>query len=299
MDSLLPIGELARRTGLSVKTIRAWSDAGLVPPEARTPAGYRRYGAEAAARLELIGTLRELGLDRAAIRAVLARESSPAEAAAVHAEALEVEIRALRRRQAVLTIAARRGSDATELALLHRLAVLSVEEQDHLVGDFVKAVFGEGLRAPWTAGVVRSLTPELPADADRERIEAWIEWAELARDPEFRALLRTMAEEYEAGRAADGPPRPDPVARVRTVVAPALAAGLAPGDPGAAPVVAAVLACGEAGALLARLEGVNDPRRDRHQELLARINGWPPPEPLAPVVAWAIEALRQSASVRK
>ena len=56
------IGELARRTGLSVKTIRFYSDQGLVVPASRTPAGYRRYGPEAVPRLALVRTLRELGL---------------------------------------------------------------------------------------------------------------------------------------------------------------------------------------------------------------------------------------------
>ena len=37
----LTIGQLARRTGLSVKTIRWYSDQGLVPPAGRTASGYR------------------------------------------------------------------------------------------------------------------------------------------------------------------------------------------------------------------------------------------------------------------
>ncbi|MFJ1456741.1 MerR family transcriptional regulator [Nocardia sp. N2S4-5] len=35
------IGQLARRTGLSARTIRFWSDAGIIPPTARSPGGYR------------------------------------------------------------------------------------------------------------------------------------------------------------------------------------------------------------------------------------------------------------------
>jgi len=42
-DNQLRIGELARLTGLQVKTIRFWSDEGLVPPDGRTPASYRLY----------------------------------------------------------------------------------------------------------------------------------------------------------------------------------------------------------------------------------------------------------------
>ncbi len=55
------IGELARLSGLSVKTIRFYSDRGLVPPAERTGAGYRVYDERALARLELIRALRELG----------------------------------------------------------------------------------------------------------------------------------------------------------------------------------------------------------------------------------------------
>ncbi|GAA0238150.1 hypothetical protein GCM10009539_24280 [Cryptosporangium japonicum] len=62
MDVLYSIGELARRTGLSVRTIRFYADAGVVPATTRSGAGYRQYDADAVARLELVRTLRDLGL---------------------------------------------------------------------------------------------------------------------------------------------------------------------------------------------------------------------------------------------
>ena len=43
--------------------------------------------------------------------------------------------------------------------------------------------------------------------------------------------------------------------------------------------------------LLARLEAVNDPRRERYLTLLTVINGWPAPESLTPVLDWSIQAL--------
>ncbi|WP_239162132.1 MerR family DNA-binding transcriptional regulator [Acrocarpospora phusangensis] len=49
--TLYTIGALARRTGLTVKTIRFYSDAGIVPPTGRSPAGYRLYDLHALARL--------------------------------------------------------------------------------------------------------------------------------------------------------------------------------------------------------------------------------------------------------
>src|SRR5690606_20328837 len=95
-EELFPIGELARRTGLTVKTVRFWSDEGLVPPATRTAAGYRMYGQEALARLALVRTLRELGVDLRTVQRVLEREVSVAEVAAAHADALDAQIRMLR-----------------------------------------------------------------------------------------------------------------------------------------------------------------------------------------------------------
>ena len=48
---LFTIGQLADRTGLAVRTIRFWSDAGLVTPAGRSAGGYRLYDAEAQAEI--------------------------------------------------------------------------------------------------------------------------------------------------------------------------------------------------------------------------------------------------------
>ncbi|REK89161.1 MerR family transcriptional regulator [Streptomyces inhibens] len=82
----------------------SWSDADLLPPAARTSAGYRLYGPDAPARLEIARSLRELGIGTAAIRSVLHRElphslngmggpPSFAETAAQWADALDAQTR--------------------------------------------------------------------------------------------------------------------------------------------------------------------------------------------------------------
>jgi MerR HTH family regulatory protein len=58
------IGDLSRRSGLSVRTIRFSSDVGVVPASARSASGYRLYDVEAVARLDLVRTLAKLGLVR-------------------------------------------------------------------------------------------------------------------------------------------------------------------------------------------------------------------------------------------
>ncbi|MER7789065.1 MerR family transcriptional regulator [Streptomyces sp. NPDC097640] len=302
--TLYSIGQLARRTGLTVKTIRFYSDRGIVTPAGRSPAGYRLYDTDAVERLELVRTLRELGLDLATVRKVVDRELSAAEVAAAHAEALAVQIRTLRLRRAVLTAVAERGASTEEMALMHTLARLSEDERRSLIGEFLDAVFGGLAANPEFAGVRRSMTPELPESPEAEQVRAWVELAELSRDAEFRAGMRRVAEEQAAERNGAGPgPRRDIAAVVRERVGPALAAGVEPDSREAEPVVAGFVGhyaqlTGEPDdaalrrRLLARLESVDDPRRERYVRLLARVNGWPAPESLAPVLGWAGAALR-------
>ncbi|MFD8692012.1 MerR family transcriptional regulator [Streptomyces sp. NPDC059651] len=316
-DTHLSIGELARRTGLTVKAVRSYSDRGIVPPVGRTPAGYRRYGPDAVARLRLVRTLRTLGLDLHTIREAMERDTPLAEIAAAHAEALAVQIRVLNVRRAVLTTAARRESTPEEIDLMHRLARLSEEERQVLIRAFLDEVFigpgtgaGTGTeRGPGTrtalAGVMRSLTPQLPDDPTEEETEAWIELAELSQDPGFRAVMRRTAELHAAdrtGRTA-GVPGPGPEVVILDHAAPARAAGIDPHSAQAGPVVDAVTAayaqlCGRPDdaalqqRLLTRLDTVDDPRRERYLRLLAVVNRWPGPEPLSPELGWFRAALR-------
>ncbi|MET8528639.1 MerR family transcriptional regulator [Micromonospora sp. NPDC005172] len=299
-DERYTIGDLARRTGLSVKTIRYYADSGIVPPTDRSPAGYRLFDAEAVARLELVRTLRDLGVDLTSIRRVVDREVPLRDVAATHAQALAAQIRVLRLRQAVLTVAARRGAGPAEVDDLHRLARLTARERSQLVDDFLASVFTGD--PPTYPGVLVSMTPELPEDPTAEQVQAWVELAELCRDPAFRASMRRLARQHAADNDVPGLPRPDAVAVVRDGVAGALAAGLDPAGPEAEPVVAAVTSryarlrglpddADLRRRLLDRLVLANDPRRDRYLDLLSVINGWSGGGAVAPAVDWFIRAL--------
>ncbi|NGY61881.1 MerR family transcriptional regulator [Lentzea sp. NEAU-D13] len=298
-DALYSIGDLARRTGLTVKAIRFYADRGIVPPTDRSPAGHRLYGIEAVARLDLVRTLRDLGMDLATIRQVVDHEISLPEVAAAHAEALEVQIRVLRLRRAVLTTVAKRGSTLEEMDLMHKLAKLSDDERRRLIDDFLGAAFGDA--QPEFAGAIRSMTPELPDNPEAHQVEAWVELAELSQDLDFRASMRRIVDSHAASRAPGV--RRDPVAIVRDEVGPALAADVDPVSRHADPVVAAVMAqCAHVSGglddvdlrrrLLTRLEIANDPRRERYLQLLAVVNGWQAPESLTPALNWFIQALR-------
>ncbi|MDP9366578.1 MAG: MerR family transcriptional regulator [Chloroflexota bacterium] len=56
------IGELAERTGVTPRTIRYYEGLGLLRPGDRTAGGFRRYGDEHVARLQVIDRLKALGL---------------------------------------------------------------------------------------------------------------------------------------------------------------------------------------------------------------------------------------------
>ena len=263
----ITIGELARRTGLTVRILRFYADSGLVAPAARSDAGYRLYDADAAARAELVRTLRELGVDLPTIRRVLARELTVADVAAAHAAALETQIRVLRARRAVLQAAARRGSEPQEMKLMHRLARLTGDERRRIVAEFVDYVF-EGIDAD--SGIVRRMRaamPDLPDEPTDEQLEAWIELAELVSDDDFRATIRRMAERGAADRrAAEGAPDPADARRVADLVAgragAALDAGIDPAGPAAAP--------GRRGACRRLLRPPRPPRRPRVPRLARR-----------------------------
>jgi len=72
---LLKVGELARHTGLTVRTLHHYDAIGLLAPSARSEAGYRLYNAADIARLHAIQALRLLGLPLAEIGAVLGAEN--------------------------------------------------------------------------------------------------------------------------------------------------------------------------------------------------------------------------------
>ncbi|SED80992.1 DNA-binding transcriptional regulator, MerR family [Amycolatopsis tolypomycina] len=274
------IGELAHRTGLTVKAVRFYSDRGLVPPSGRNTAGQRRYDDAALARLDVIRVLRDLGIDLATIRRVIDGETTVAEVAAEHCAAVAAQIGVLQRRSAVLNAVANRGSRPEEAGLAHQRALLSEVERQCLIGDFLADALGD---RPELAGIARTLTPDLPADPSPEQAEAWIELAALMRDPEFRANLRRLADGLEAGL------RRDLTAEVRDAVTPAVAAGIVPKSPAAKAIVDGLGR--DPGELREWLRAVNDPRRERYLELLGVINGWAAPESLAPTFDWLAEAM--------
>ncbi len=272
------VGELARRTGLPARTIRFWTEIGALPPAGRSASGYRLYDAEGLARLELIATLRQLGVGLADIRRVLDRRATLAEVAAAHVRALDAQIDGLRLRRGVLAEVARRGSAAEEMVLMQRFAKLSDQQRKRLVDDFLEEVAGGVGTANGMVAQLLRARPELPDDPTPEQVHAWIELAELLSDPGFRRGVRALAAYTVAQRLAGAPPS----ARLakRMLRAAADAGGVAPESAEGAEVLDRLLDGGPSRAelleLLAPLEAVTEPRGARYWELVGVLHGWPP-----------------------
>jgi DNA-binding transcriptional MerR regulator len=68
----MKIGELAKLTLTSTKTIRFYEDSGLLPPPARSASGYRDYGPAIVDRLRFIHRGQAAGLTLQKVRQILA-----------------------------------------------------------------------------------------------------------------------------------------------------------------------------------------------------------------------------------
>ena len=83
------IGAAAEQAGMSVKTVRFYSDEGLIPIAGRTQGGYRLYHEHVVEELHLIQNLRGLGLPLGTIGNYLAAKRE----GACHCEELKQSIR--------------------------------------------------------------------------------------------------------------------------------------------------------------------------------------------------------------
>ncbi len=298
---LLTIGQLARRSGVPVRTIRFWSDEGVLPPTDRSTGDHRRYDAAVVARLDLVRTLRERGLGLDDVRRVLERERTVADVAAAHVAAIDGRIRALRAQRAVCRLLARGTTTEREATLVNDLARLSAAERQRLIDEFVDAAFADTDPAAPGAGIasaMRALPPELPDEPTAEQVQAWVELAELVADPAFRARVREMA---VAGARGAAPPAVDP-ALVQEHAGAAVAAGVAPDGPAAAGVLDRIVpreldAAGRA-ALADGVATFTDARVERYWQLLAVLAGRPPVPAAVPAFAWLVAALRARGPAR-
>ncbi|MFD5652767.1 MerR family transcriptional regulator [Streptomyces sp. NPDC127039] len=168
-DGTRRIGELARETGLSIRTLRYYDRLGLLTPSARTEGGHRCYDADDVRRLHRVLALRSFGLPLAQIRALLDAEPDhdPAE---------------LIRRQ--LGVVEERLRQTAEL----RIRLLGVLDALDASADGSTETYLNVIEE--MTAMERPLTPEAVARLS----EARRRWAESLGEEELRALHHRRAE---------------------------------------------------------------------------------------------------------
>jgi DNA-binding transcriptional MerR regulator len=283
------IGQLAKSTRLSVRTLRYYADEGVLPVTGRTAAGYRVFGPDAVARARLIRTLRELGVGLDDVKRVLNSEASLIDVAAEHARALDAQIRLLHFQKAVLRVFIQ-STNPQELELMTDLTTLTANERQRIVDDYLDAVFGDDPNA--VAEKMRMGTPELPDDPTPDQLAAWVELVQLLRDHDFVETSRRMAQ-----RALAEGPEPD-VAQfevgkaVGELAGPAMRAGVDPSSTEALTIVQRLEALSSAppenrATVADRIEAFTDRRVERYWTLVGVINGWDPsPAPSDIIESW-------------
>ncbi|THA24520.1 MerR family transcriptional regulator [Streptomyces sp. RKND-216] len=110
------VGELARPTGLTVRTLHHYERIGLLTPSGRTGGGHRLYDEADVTRLYRVVALRELGLSLDAVGTALAGELDLADLLRSHLEHVGQQLtalRALHARLSTLVSAASRSSAST------------------------------------------------------------------------------------------------------------------------------------------------------------------------------------------
>jgi DNA-binding transcriptional MerR regulator len=301
------IGQLSKVSGLPVKTIRYYSDVGVLPEQERTRAGYRVYGESDLARLELVRALREIGVDLATIRSLGERDLR--QVLALHLRTVETQLRSLQRTRAVLRATLDRDdpSDA-DLRRLNTLGRLGAAERDALMDSFVTEVgAGNRAREQWLTRLREAMVPDLPAEPTVEQLDAWLELAELLADDDYRASLRRMGagfwENRENAERVESPGRQEANEAITETVLAAIDAGVDPASAAAVPVLDRAVSF--LGQIYGQVDGPefrrslsrgyeeHDARAVRHWELVAVIRNspWPPPQTL--VHGWIAEALRE------
>lgn len=202
--STMKVGELARRTGLTVRTLHHYDEIGLLSPSRRTAAGHRLYGEEEVRRLQQIASLRQIGISLEEIRDCLDRRGLTLhQVLAMQIRRLDDQIESQRRLRASLD------------ALLMRLASAEGVSVDELTETIEGTVMFEKC---YSADQFEYLA-ERAEEVGQERMQqVQQEWAE---------LFRRYAEEMEKG-TDPGAPEVQALARKST----SLIQEFTGGDPG-------------------------------------------------------------------
>ena len=211
----LRVGDLARRTGLTIRTLHHYDAIGLLKPSLHTEAGYRLYTAGDVARLQQVLSLRQLGFSLEEVRDCLDRPGfSPLEVIGLHVARLREQIerqRKLCERLETLAVHIRTAGEVSADEFLRTIEEMTMiehyftPEQRTLIQECQKQAGEETLQEKqeeW-AELIALLRAEMengtdPRDAKVQNLaKRWVEllnWS-TGGDPAMQQSLKRLWEE--------------------------------------------------------------------------------------------------------
>ncbi|MQS13345.1 MerR family transcriptional regulator [Streptomyces kaniharaensis] len=170
------IGELAEHAGVTVKTVRFYSDRGLLPEAGRSSGGHRRYGPEALDRLRLIRSLRTLDLPVPEVGRLLEQDEvlggALEDAVARQLRELGSQLTALRWREAALRLL----HDCPPEERADRLTLiggLATPPDTTVLARFWRRALPPRMPAGLTAAILDAAVPQPPTDPAPDKVLAF------------------------------------------------------------------------------------------------------------------------------
>lgn len=212
--SVLKIGELAARSGLTVRALHHYDDIGLLTSSARADSGYRLYNRDDVARLHKIQALRKFGMSLADIATFLASDDAQfADIVAQQIAALDQQIKqatTLREQLGRLQQQMRSDSDPALEDWLGALEHMKLYEQYFTPEELRRLPFWQQdarRNANWrdmTQQLTALMTRGVPADSEEASALAqrWMETLERETGADLQFALRMTAmlkQQKEAG----------------------------------------------------------------------------------------------------
>jgi DNA-binding transcriptional MerR regulator len=129
-NALWKIGDLAKRTGVSIRTLHHYDEIGLLSPSHRTESGHRLYGREEVIRLQQILSLRQSGFSLEQIHELLeSRQSDAMRFIEIHIARLRSEIAARQELCTRLEAIAENYQSATADEFINAIEVMTMFEK--------------------------------------------------------------------------------------------------------------------------------------------------------------------------
>ena len=193
------VGELARATGVSVRTLHHYDRIGLLSPAGRTPSGHRLYGDVEIRKLRQIRSLVSVGLPLGEVQRLLARpESTPDRSLAVQKDKIREQIGRLQK-------------------LLRRLESLDeASTTEELIEAIKEMEMTEKFEKYYSPEQLETLAARRDRIGEEGRLQAQQDWAKLYDDmraaqreglepshPQVQALARESRRLIEAFTGGD------------------------------------------------------------------------------------------------